>query len=326
MVRTVYLDQWVWIELSRVHYGRSNEWETAYDAVLKAREQASAVFPLSLSHLRETAVRRDDGSRGRLLDFMSEIADAYAIRPWSYMLEPEAKNAVRILMDETPRDLRSVVFGRGIGHLLGTGQPRLVPTVPDPEPLTREQQRKLDEALAEVDRLANLKDPRFAETIRRATALEEDFTKKLQAMVDRDYNHPDKSRRQEIAEGRFMLTVVADPLCQAMDDLSPEPKELMKESMASKENIRAILRNMPTYHTYFVLNNARNLNRPVKSNDLWDWALNIAIPYCDIVATEREWCNVAAQNDLDDLRGTSLVHSPSGLVEAMEVSGGVADP
>src|SRR2546426_6963683 len=95
---TFYLDQWVWIELSRVHYGKSESWRAGYEAVMASAETGRARFPLSFSHLKELATRRDDASRGRLVDFIVSVWNADAIRPWPQMLDPEAENAVRIMM------------------------------------------------------------------------------------------------------------------------------------------------------------------------------------------------------------------------------------
>ena|SRR5438128_1974157 len=78
--KTVYLDIWVWIELSEVHHGNSEKWREAYEAVIASGVAGRARFPLSFAHLKEIAKRRNDESRGRLVDFIMEVWNADAIR------------------------------------------------------------------------------------------------------------------------------------------------------------------------------------------------------------------------------------------------------
>lgn len=318
MIRTVYLDQWAWIGLARAHYGKSEPWKPGYDAVMSSVQDGSARFPLSLSNLAELAKRRDAGSRGRLADFMAQVWNADAIRPWPQMLDPEAKNAVRIMMDKSPIDLRTFVFGKGISHIVG-GVPTVVPKRPAAAPLSPSVLRRLAEYVTSPSILATIaKDSGFAKATRDASRRDEGFMANVQAAVDADAAHPDKTKRHDIAEARFMTSVVGEALGRAMMDASPNPKAWVTALMSSREQISAIRQNMPTFHTFFVLNYARNTTRRVKGNDLWDLALNIAIPYCDIVVTETSWCNIAREAELDKLYTTELVHDPDQLAALLD--------
>lgn len=318
MARKVYLDQNAWIHLSRCHHGENGDWSDAYNAVMEASEVDEVDFPLSLSHFQETVRRNDDKSRTRLLEFMWEISGGHALRPWPGMLEPEARNAVRALAHGTRRDLTGFVFGQGLPQILGA-QPRLVPKTPDATPPSEDVQRELAEAVYGSTAWAFLKDPGFAASVREDAGLDDDFADRIQAMVDEEYSQDDKTRKREVAEARFMISVVRDALCRAMVDIVPHPKPVMTACLGSKEAIRGLLRLMPTFHTYHTLNYVRNTTQEVDQNDLWDFVLNIAIPYCDVVVTERSWCNIAEQHGIHELRDTRMVSAgqPGDLVEAL---------
>ncbi len=308
----VYLDQWVWIQLSRAHYGASEEWTKAHDAVILCAANGTARFPLSFSHVVETAKRPADASRGRLVDFMMEIWHADAIRPWTQMLGPEARNAVNFMTGKPPLDLTDYVFGKGIPHLLGM-KLKLVPRHANAVPPTPDVLRRIGAAVFSPDLLSSLKDPSLAGQIRGAIHAEEDTIALIQDSIGASKTHPDKKKRRDIAEARFMVHVVGDHLIKAMMLATDNPKGLVDRWISSRARVAAIRERMPTSHTYFLLNYRQNGSRQIKKNDLWDLALNIAIPYCDIVATETKWCNLARSSGLDRLWGTKLIHRPAEL-------------
>ena len=69
------------------------------------------------------------------------------------------------------------------------------------------------------------------------------------------------------------------------------------------------------------MNYVRNtsLSREIKSNDLYDLQLSIAIPYCDIVVSERQWINIAKHKHLDSKYESNLidVHSFSDICDLL---------
>lgn len=317
MAIAVYMDQWVWIKLAQVHYGKSEEWRDAYDAVVEAKKSGTAFFPLSLSHLQETAGRTDDASRGRLVEFMAGVWDADAIRPWSQMVDPEVRNFARRAIGLPWVDLTSVVFGKGISHVLGASL-GFEPTRPDPDP---EQLRRLLAAGYSPERWLDLKDPTRAREIRALSPVDAAFAAVLQKAISAEYSHPDKRKRQDIAKVQFIGGVILDPLLAALKKFSVDPEAFQRQHMASRDQLEAMVRDMPTLNTFHTLNYARNTSRPVKVNDLWDFALSIAIPYCDIVVTEKQWCSIARQKGLDGLYETQMVHTSGGLANALRAGG-----
>lgn len=314
--KTVYLDQMAWINLSKVHFGKSEEWREAYDAVWTSRRNGMAVFPLSLAHLNETVRCRSDGSRTRLLDFMWKLSGGFAVCPWPNLIQPEAYNVVRQLQGQKTEDLRGKVFGFGIPKILGA-HPTLVQKTPGADPPPAELQHQITEFVYGPEAWKLFQNPRMAGEIREAINIGEDFAEDLQKRIDEEYAHPDKVHRQKLVDARSLTGEMGDAFVRATLNLTENPKLFMAKHLTSKEDALRIRKMMPTYHTFHVLNDARNRSRAVKANDIWDLALSLAIPYCDIVYTEREWCSVATQAGLDELRETRLVCDPESLPVAL---------
>jgi len=230
---TFYLDQWVWIELSRVHYGKSESWRDGYEAVMSSVKQGTARFPLSFSHLKELGSTPDDASRGRLVDFMVGVWNANAIRPWPHMLDPEAENAVRIMMGQATIVLTDFVFGKGVVHLLGA-EPTLVPKHADARPIPPETLEALGEMIMSPDLLSTfVKDPEQAKRLRTATESEKAYASRVRAGIYASPSHPDKKKRNDIDKARFMANVVGKALVGAMMKATPDPKALMDTYLSS---------------------------------------------------------------------------------------------
>ena len=91
-MRTIYLDQMHWIQLSRVYHGRSTDptLRAVLDFVMVARENGRARFPLSMAHYIETAKRGDVGSRARLAEVQREfsVPASHCARPDSAVPRP----------------------------------------------------------------------------------------------------------------------------------------------------------------------------------------------------------------------------------------------
>ena len=87
----------------------------------------------------------------------------------------------------------------------------------------------------------------------------------------------------------------------------------------SREWIENFFRGMPTLYCDWALSFARNQERskknkidPNDSNDIA--ALSIAIPYCDVVATDKKWLPIICYKEkLDKLYKTQMIFSIKDL-------------
>lgn len=77
-----------------------------------------------------------------------------------------------------------------------------------------------------------------------------------------------------------------------------------------REQLLAFWESIPTLHVEIALESERDeqRSREIQANDVIDVSfLSVAIPYCDIVVTERFWVHLAQRNGLDQSYDTILL-------------------
>lgn len=313
MTTYVYLDQNAWIELGRTYHNRSDNHKKALEAIIEASNSGTAIFPLSMVHFIETSKRRNDGSRKRLVETMMEISKGFTMLPWTYIIKPEVRNAIYRLKGQPEKNLKKYVFGRGIAKMFG-GKITLKGNGTLPDTIKNDIVKRINSVKVIQDFLV---DRELSQNIVDSMGCsDEGLAKRLEELRKTEYSHPDKTKRKAISKVRFIQNVVMDPLIKETMKLGMNIQDLFQIDKITKKNIEDLLKSMPTIYTYYILNEARNMNfsRPIRPNDLYDLsALNIAIPYCDIVVTEREWTNIAKQRGLDTKNETTIIHDLNEL-------------
>ena len=65
---------------------------------------------------------------------------------------------------------------------------------------------------------------------------------------------------------------------------------------------------------------AEQRSREFDANDVMDVSLlNVAIPHCDIIVTERFWVDLAKRNRLEQASGTILLTDLAGLEQHLPI-------
>jgi hypothetical protein len=99
----------------------------------------------------------------------------------------------------------------------------------------------------------------------------------------------------------------------------------LPDLFSTPEDARRYTDSMPSADTWITLQTAAHRNAATRwtPNDIFDIdALSFAVPYCDIVATERHACHVLHAAKLPARVGTRVVATPEDLVEALAAHGG----
>lgn len=135
----------------------------------------------------------------------------------------------------------------------------------------------------------------------------ESIRKKLQGIKDNDL------RRKAFLLQNFKATIVPK-IAKILYELKL-PKKFL-DDILSPLDIEEFLDKLPTALCQFTLLFQRDqqLQRPIKVNDINDiWYLTLAIPYSDIVVTERMWAAISKQARLDKKCNTIIVSSLNAL-------------
>lgn len=321
---SVYLDQNKWIELLRQHKGISSNDETqdVLDKISTCSENNSTIFPLSLTHLRETATshnRRD--RRTEMFEFMADISDLHALAPQDVVQTREKHHSIHQQLGEYS-DITNHIFGQGVLFLVAgenwemTADSDQTAEFIEEFAVTRETFEML------------LEEGAFSEFSKDDEDIE--FLKELEEIRqthEEHFNDNGQCRRfglaryfwEDILPDLLPLFVTPDADSSVLDvDLDP----FVKGSENGKE-AKNLIQRFPQSYTYVTLTVTRDLqkSRNIKSNDLEDiMALSVAIPYCDIVVTENFWTHEAQAQNLDDIYDTKIVSNLSDLLPLLPQS------
>ncbi len=290
----IYLDLNKWIELANAFYKEKAElFELAVECF---DEQKNLIFPLSSSHVIEIRKRKNLKSRERLADFMvglslaTFLASNVTIRP--YELEMATCKLFGLELETNmPKTL-----GKGIYFSFGVDSKHNI---------------KVDEKFSHHE-MSYMQSPPVIATLLKGNDEFEDLNLKgiekykiaLQRMADNEENiraeMVDFSRaiRRRFKAAEFLMRYqkefnrVLEKYDLTIDDIDRKQREM-------RENF---FQSAPTFNVELELTTQRNNHhdRTVDPNDMIDVDfLSRAIPYCDVVITEKFWVSLAKRKKLD---------------------------
>jgi hypothetical protein len=120
----------------------------------------------------------------------------------------------------------------------------------------------------------------------------------------------DLLRRAVMAD--YLIYAIGPKLFEVLSDLMPNPKAFIDKISQDKEALIRFFQTMPTSYCIAQLTLYRDMQteRKIQPNDMHDiMSLSMAIPYSDVVVTERMWQTAITQTKLDSLYQTTALKS-----------------
>lgn len=288
--KIIYLDQNAWSNLAK---------DDKAIAILQAMvNSGKTIFPLSIVHLQETIKIADNSKRLELASLMVNLSNQYCFLPYvDKVIAKETKYEILRLYGYQPPSVLDFVLGKGICHLLGV-KPTIVPRPGakvrgEPPPEVRKKMMNYIEspqAMLDAFRLLPNLDKKTRQRYEETVAQMENNRKNLLKIAN-------KSAQRKFVYADFMIDVVGPFVAKTLEELNP-PKELVFFKDWGKQEFDNFINHIPTAFTLFnlVIKRDQQLRRPIQANDIPDvWALSLAIPYCDIVVTEKLWTSITMQ-------------------------------
>jgi len=314
--KVVYLDQNAWIELFKEREGKTHNGkiEAALLAVTSASSAGEAVFPMSIVHLMETAHIGNERKRLRLGGFMYSISMGYTIFPFTSAIRLEVRDLVRRMKGLPPANLRGMVVGRGIGGMFGA-RPSISYAVSPPKEIQDLLQRVVESPRMIRWALRNKEVMKHARELRKlegaiVAGMEKD---RLALSKIRD----PKLRRTFDLRNYLVGDLLSKFAAAAIEmDLDKSKAPLLDTPQALEE----FLQRVPTAYALWTLSYHRDVQfqRPIKGNDFHDVAaLSVAIPYSDIVITEKMFADIAHKGRLDSVDRTLILSSVESLASQL---------
>ena len=126
-----------------------------------------------------------------------------------------------------------------------------------------------------------------------------------------------RDRVRDVVSARFVALELADGLLEVVTALGLDLEGLVEDTDAARQ----FADSMPSGDAWISLLTAahRNPRSRWEPNDILDFdALSVAIPYCDVVATDRHARSLAEAAGLPGRLASKVVATPEALVVALE--------
>ncbi len=274
-------------------------YQDIYNKIEETSDSNKHEFPISSCHLIETEKRAKKDSRNELLKFMfkiSKLNSMYSFNVWDL----EVENAILTLLGKKTYNLKKIIFGKGISHCYGLeSQYPLLET-------------DIELMLVVFNKMCNSEDHKrfLKENLKRDIKLADSIEKHRKQIY-----HPDKKVKKDIEEAEFYLESIVPKVIKVLQNLGFNNEEtgsfILENIFSSKDAAQNFLKKIPSAYVFYMMNYTRNANksRAIKPNDIYDLhCLSAAIPYCDIVITERSWANILNQNKIGDMYDTIIIN------------------
>lgn len=334
--RLVYLDlnHWIGLAQASIEHPQGKSVLGVLEACRAARLRGDAVFVLSGTIYAETQQIKDPAQRLALAEVMEELTDfatligriAVMECELSAMLDPVAK---------LPSPLCQVpLVGRGVRHAFGLSS-RISIIGPSGDATEEVRQRMGD---SEFDRLMAEMFVKAERSMLRGPADQGEeqtlralgyFPEGPRGVTENRVAQEHELKKLLDAESRWRRGRLRDVVSAREIEIEFQnilPRALAKRGlvledlMMGPESARAFVRAMPSTEVSIELKTAwhRNGERDWTVNDIHDIdALALAVPYCDVVVTEKACHHILKVANLPDRLGTVVLHKLTELADVL---------
>jgi hypothetical protein len=322
-MQRIYLDQNKWLDLARAAHGRVGG-QDFQDVLAISRYgvgRGLVSFPLSASHYMETLRRGDAASRHRLTMVMAEFSRFHAIASVPDVLPGELDRALKQRYGKPvfPHPLQP--FGVGVAHAFANPAFKYrLPEDVDVDAYTKARLEEQASLLIEHALLAGppqgvpvpgMQDGRYRLYGQRYVEAETKIAEGLRQHDPRRLHLSDWIAATEVID-------ILQPLNEAFARAPIGKREAPELDTAV--GMTRLLMDLPSRAVTYELRRLRQQSRDTKwePNDLDDIAsLAVAIPYCDVVVTEKQWSHMARRAELDQRFNTVILHDLKELAAVL---------
>lgn len=335
-VALVYLDLNHWISLAQASVGhaKGKPFVETLNVCRRVRNAGSAIFLLSALHYMEMNKIKDPEQRWAVAAVMEELSGFLSLISRVLVMELELATMLNRYVRE-PIDLPNIpLVGRGVRHSFGQSSGvRIVGPAGDVTAAVREQMggTAFDEFVAEaqlrLDRSV-LRGPANHE-VAELRALGWKPEASIAVAERRAAQERDQSRildsNKSLRQGRLRDLVQAREFIVEFQDMLPRALAQRNLSLTNVfrdlESARNMVRGMPSTEVATELKTAwhRNGEKVWSANDIYDLdALSLAVPYCDIVVTDKACHHALTVARLGERMHTALLRKVDELPTILE--------
>lgn len=313
MSKIIYLDQNKWIDIARAFYGKSEG--DKYKTVLKLLQEkvlsGEIILPISTIHIIETSRKADKESRQRLSEFIAPMTKSFGILPNFMIRDQEVENAIMQKIGKDPiNNISEIVIKKGIYQMLGLEfEKDSIIEIFNQFTLNNEIS---DKVIAKI--MIDLIDRELLDEIR-----EEDEKAAKEYEIKRKQNQESLSKemRLRLAISEMMNTAFLHKIIEQLNNHGIEIKQF-SDLLLNADDWKNFIFSMPSIDIWINLHVLRDSNKDksVHRNDSADIAfLSVAVPYCDVVVTEKYWTHLLVSNRFDKKYNTIVLSDINALIQ-----------
>lgn len=317
----IYLDHRDWIELKN-----RDPMDDTRQAIEQAVESEEIAIPLTNTLIRETGQYEHEEGRKEHFNFISELSQDWVLRPFYDVQKMEQTNFYFEKFSQE-YNLSEKVISKDQLHMYGNPSIEI-----DGQDVRDILDDEIAEELYQVVDEADITEVVQSEDLLEEFISEDEGEKELSEEIDEirkelRENFDDNSRWRRAAKldyfGRRVLMPITLRMLSDGYIYNFSNYEWTKYQNQGDEEIENLFQRFPANYSYITLSNARDLQdveqNPAEESDLYDIvSLAVAIPYCDIVSTERFWVAEARRSGLNEVYNTELVSSIDAVVQLIE--------
>ncbi|HTZ64712.1 MAG TPA: hypothetical protein VMB51_11465 [Solirubrobacteraceae bacterium] len=332
----MYLDMNQWIYLAQAATGHANgkRYQKALDALRQSAGRV--VIPLASVHYMEIEGNRDAAQRSNLARLMEELSGFVCVLPRSSIAQVELDAALAHLLGTSYRFSEAPLLGWGVLHALGRRGGLTVHSEDEGDVTARVRQewpggpgafdawsRDADLQLTRAVLRGPTGEKEVAEMCARgwdptvARGMAEDRARSERELLQRLVAEPEyRDRLRDVVSARYLALELVDVLKEAVVARGLDLAELIDDI----DGARRLTDSMPSGDAWISLLTAahRNPEGQWRPNDIFDFdALSVAIPYCDVVVTDRHACSLANAARLPNRLGTKVIATLDELVPTL---------
>jgi len=319
-MKRVYLDQNMWIALACAAKGleKGARYQDVLTLAQAGVERGYVSFPLSCIHYIETTNRRPWEARQDLANTMGVLSQFHTIAPLDVLVRPEIDRALQGVFGKPLVAREAQVFGVGGAHALN--QKLRTFRVPDDRDVDSEYRRQFNNWAAiqtEWVMLAGLPpesgiDERELESMQRdvGTSLAAEQENLRKSRRDDGWHAGDRAKRVSKAAA---FAGWKDELTEALERAGLHWGHIYALEL---EGMSKFVEAIPIINVASELQRQREAaaDKPWDPHDINDvFFLIVALVYCDIVVTEKQWVDLARRSALDERYGTTLLSDLADL-------------
>jgi hypothetical protein len=280
-----------------------------------AVSEGKAIVPLSATHLIETRKSLDLARRRRLSEVMAHISRGWTLAP-KYLITPRELHIGIARIFEQPPPPPPTVFGRGISFAFGartTLRDRSGLEIEMPETLAQKVEEYysssevIEEFLVGIDESSNLA------AIMAYKQSQNEFIKRDEEFRSRARPYGGAIHKRAYAAN--LTRAIQTELIELLDLYGKTKQDFLD---LGQDRLMAFFEEVPTLDVEIelVLGRNENWDKKIHINDPADISfLSVAIPYCDVVVTERFWRYLAQGSKLEQRYGTTVLADLADLEE-----------